>query len=278
MVFPPLPNFIFKKIQMLVLSGKGGVGKSTVTAELAISLAEKGNKVGVLDIDLTGPSLPELFGLKNHQIHQSSAGWIPVYTNDKKNLGVVSLGFLLGNNDEPVIWRGPKKNAMIKQFVNDVAWGELDYLLIDTPPGTSDEHISIVGYLKEYNPDGAVIVTTPQGISLIDVRREINFCKKVNLPILGLVENMSGFICPHCEGCTDIFSSGGGKNLAESLSIPYFGNIPLDPTLTTLIEKSNFVETFKLSNLFGVFSHVLDNFLIAIDRTHTNDVEMEKLN
>jgi Mrp family chromosome partitioning ATPase len=187
------------KHKLLVLSGKGGVGKSSVTAELALSLVRKGYRVGILDIDLTGPSMPEVLNLSGQKIHQSSNGWIPVYTDSTKKLGLVSLGFLLGKKDDPVIWRGPKKNAMIKQFVNDINWGELDYLIIDTPPGTSDEHISIAGYLKEYNPDGAVIVTTPQGVSLIDVRREINFCRKVGIRVLGLIENMSGFICPHCQ-------------------------------------------------------------------------------
>lgn len=145
-----------------------GVGKSTVTTQLALSLAAKGKRVGVLDIDLTGPSLPEMFGISKEQIHQSSKGWIPVYTDHTKTLGVVSVGFLLGNKDDPVIWRGPKKSAMIKQFVQDINWGPLDYLLIDTPPGTSDEHISIVGHLKEFKVDGAVLVTTPQAVSLSD--------------------------------------------------------------------------------------------------------------
>ncbi|KAJ3255979.1 Nucleotide-binding protein 2 [Boothiomyces macroporosus] len=242
---------------VLVLSGKGGVGKSTVTTQLALSLVDSGHKVGVLDIDLTGPSLPEMFGIQNSQIHQSSAGWIPVYTDSTQNLGVVSLGFLLTNKDDPVIWRGPKKNSMIKQFVNDIAWGELDYLLIDTPPGTSDEHISIAGYLKEHEPDGAVIVTTPQGISLIDVRREINFCKKVGIPILGLVENMSGFICPHCEECTALFSTGGGEQLANDLGIEFYGRVPIDPSLTSLMEKEKFSDSFRKSNLYSKFQDIV---------------------
>jgi Mrp family chromosome partitioning ATPase len=145
---------------ILVLSGKGGVGKSTVTTELALTWGSLGYKVGVLDIDLTGPSLPRMFGLAQ-DICQSPNGWIPVYTDDSQRIGVVSIAFLLKNKDDAVIWRGPKKNAMIKQFVHDVAWGELDILLIDTPPGTSDEHISIVEFLNAYNPK-CIIVTTPQ--------------------------------------------------------------------------------------------------------------------
>ncbi|KAJ3301200.1 Nucleotide-binding protein 2 [Kappamyces sp. JEL0829] len=249
---------------VLVLSGKGGVGKSTVTTELAVSLAKLGKRVplivqGVLDIDLTGPSLPEMFGLGSEQIHQSSEGWVPVYTDASMNLGVVSVGFLLGNKTDPVIWRGPKKSAMIKQFVEDISWGPLDYLLIDTPPGTSDEHISIVGHLKQFKVDGAVVVTTPQGVSLADVRREINFCKKVSLPILGLVENMSGFICPHCAECTALFSTGGGEALATELSIPFMGRVAIDPALTTLMETYKFPEAFSQSQLFEPFQEIVRN-------------------
>jgi Mrp family chromosome partitioning ATPase len=164
---------------LLVLSGKGGVGKSSVAAQLSLSLVND-YKVGILDIDLTGPSIPKLFGMENEKIHQSSSGWVPVYSNETCNLGIISVGFLLNSNQDAVIWRGPKKTAMIKQFVNDVDWQALDYLIIDTPPGTSDEHIAIMGFLKGFKGNvGAVIVTTPQAVSLQDVKREINFCKKV---------------------------------------------------------------------------------------------------
>ncbi|ORZ14088.1 P-loop containing nucleoside triphosphate hydrolase protein [Absidia repens] len=183
---------------VLVLSGKGGVGKSSVTTQLALGLVDQGYKVGVLDIDLTGPSIPRMLGLDGKKVHQASQGWVPVYADEKQRLSCMSIGFLLTNKNDSVVWRGPKKNAMIKQFLQDVYWGDLDYLLIDTPPGTSDEHIGVVEYLKEFNPDGAVIVTTPQGVAIADVRKELSFCRKVKLPILGVVENMSGYICPHC--------------------------------------------------------------------------------
>lgn len=226
------------KHKVLVLSGKGGVGKSTFSSQLALSLAleehqvaklhsfystttttvptqavvdamdlsndddENSNasvtQVGVLDIDFCGPSIPRMFGLEGQVLHQSYLGWEPAYYKD--NLAVVSIGFMLPNSDDAVIWRGPKKNSLIKQFLKDVYWGDtLDYLVIDTPPGTSDEHITIVNYLKDANMDGAIIITTPQDVACIDVRREINFCKKVNIPILGVVENMSGFVCPKCK-------------------------------------------------------------------------------
>eukprot|EP00842_Homolaphlyctis_polyrhiza_P001188 jgi/Hompol1/206/HPOL_004396-RA len=246
---------------ILVLSGKGGVGKTTVTTELALALADAGKRVGVLDIDLTGPSIPEMFGLGGMQVHQSSAGWIPVYTDASQKLGVMSLGFLLPNKDDAVIWRGPKKNAMIKQFLSDVAWGDIDYLVIDTPPGTSDEHISIAEFLKEHNPDGAVIVTTPQAVSLADVRKEISFCRKVGINILGLIENMSGFVCPHCAECSDLFSKGGGEQLAIDQSITFLGRIPIDPQLTTLIETTRFADQFRASPLHTVFADVVRKLL-----------------
>jgi Mrp family chromosome partitioning ATPase len=164
------------KHKILVLSGKGGVGKSTFAAQLAFSLAMEGKQVGLLDIDICGPSIPRMLGLVGHEVHQSASGWSPVYVQD--NLAVMSVGFMLPSKDDAVIWRGPRKNGLIKQFLTDVVWSELDYLIVDTPPGTSDEHISIVQYLKSCNVDGAVIVTTPQEVSMADVRKEINFCRK----------------------------------------------------------------------------------------------------
>ncbi|EFN55480.1 hypothetical protein CHLNCDRAFT_23038 [Chlorella variabilis] len=177
---------------VLVLSGKGGVGKSTFSAQLAFALAARGLEVGLLDIDICGPSVPKMLGLEGEEIHQSGAGWSPVY----ENLGVMSIGFMLPNPDDAVIWRGPRKNGLIKQFLKDVHWGPCDYLVIDSPPGTSDEHISIAQFLKEARVDGAVVVTTPQQVSIIDVRKEINFCKKTGIPVLGVVENMSGLRQP----------------------------------------------------------------------------------
>lgn len=179
---------------ILVLSGKGGVGKSTVSAQIAFTLASMNKQVGLLDVDICGPSIPRMLGLVGHEVHQSASGWSPVYVED--NLGVMSIGFMLPSNDDAIIWRGPRKNGLIKQFLTDVDWGQLDYLIIDTPPGTSDEHISIVQYLKSANVDGAIIVTTPQEVAMADVRKEINFCKKTGINILGLVENMSGISLP----------------------------------------------------------------------------------
>ncbi|XP_030750994.1 cytosolic Fe-S cluster assembly factor NUBP2 homolog [Sitophilus oryzae] len=223
---------------ILVLSGKGGVGKSTVSTQLALTLVEKGYKVGLLDVDLCGPSIPYLLQLEGNDVHQSDSGWVPVYTDEKQNLAVMSIGFLLNNRNNAVVWRGPKKTSMVKQFLTDVCWGKLDYLIIDTPPGTSDEHITVMENLKNIKCDGAIIVTTPQQVSIEDVRKEITFCKKTGIPILGLVENMSGFVCPSCTECTNIFSKGGGEALAQLSNITLLGSLPIDPRVGGLLGKA----------------------------------------
>ncbi|CAM5178915.1 unnamed protein product [Eretmochelys imbricata] len=220
------------KHKILVLSGKGGVGKSTFSAHLAHGLAEDETKqVALLDIDICGPSIPKIMGIEGEQVHQSGSGWSPVYVEE--NLCVMSVGFLLSGPDDAVIWRGPKKNGMIKQFLRDVDWGEIDYLIVDTPPGTSDEHLSIVQYLSSSHIDGAVIITTPQEISLQDVRKEINFCHKVKLPIIGVVENMSGFVCPKCKIESQIFppTTGGAEKMCQNLNISLLGKVPLEPQI-----------------------------------------------
>ncbi|XP_055906145.1 cytosolic Fe-S cluster assembly factor NUBP2 homolog [Eupeodes corollae] len=219
---------------ILVLSGKGGVGKSTVSTQLALALKEHGLKVGLLDIDLCGPSVPYLLGLEGKEIYQCDEGWVPIYSSEDKMLSVMSIGFLLKNRNDAVIWRGPKKTMMIKQFLTDVKWDDLDYLIIDTPPGTSDEHITVMECMKEVKCDGAIIVTTPQQVALDDVRKEITFCKKTNINILGIIENMSGFICPHCTTCTNIFSSNGGVELAKFANVPHLGTLPIDPRVGVL--------------------------------------------
>mmetsp|Transcript_44268 Transcript_44268/g.87356 ORF Transcript_44268/g.87356 Transcript_44268/m.87356 type:complete len:407 (-) Transcript_44268:485-1705(-) len=206
------------KNKILVLSGKGGVGKSTVSAQLAWKLAEMGHEVGLLDIDICGPSLPKMMGVNGQEVHRSAEGWSPVFANER--LAVMSIGFLLPGEDDAIIWRGPKKNGLIRQFLTDVAWGELDYLIVDTPPGTSDEHLSIVTYLKGAKIDGAVVVTTPQEVALQDVRKEINFCKKVGIDVLGVIENMSGGVF--------VASTGGAKGMADKMGVPFAGGIPLE--------------------------------------------------
>lgn len=230
-----------------VLSGKGGVGKSSVTTQLALSLALAGHSVGILDIDLTGPSIPRMLSIESSKVTQVPGGWAPVCvqaadTNTGTgSLYAMSLGFLLPQRGDAVVWRGPKKTAMIRQFFKDVLWPEIDYLLIDTPPGTSDEHISLAETLqRDARPgqvSGAVVVTTPQAVSTADVRKELNFCAKTNINVLGVVENMSGFVCPHCSECTDIFGSGGGKAMAEEFKVPFLGAVPMDAQFITLVEE-----------------------------------------
>ncbi|XP_076682909.1 NUBP iron-sulfur cluster assembly factor 1 isoform X1 [Andrena cerasifolii] len=222
------------KNKILVLSGKGGVGKSTVTALVSRCLAAKDPdvNVAVLDIDICGPSQPRVLGALGEQVHQSGSGWSPVYIED--NLSLMSIGFLLSSPSDAVIWRGPKKNGMIRQFLSDVDWGNLDYLIMDTPPGTSDEHLSATSYLKDAVITGAIIVTTPQQVALLDVRKEIDFCRKVNVPILGVIENMSIFVCPNCKDSVEIFpasTGGGGRGMAKDLDVDFLGSLPLDPRL-----------------------------------------------
>lgn len=199
--------------------------------------------MGILDVDICGPSVPLLLGLEGRDIMQCSEGWVPVFADQEQRLAVMSIGFLLKGRDDAVIFRGPKKTAMIRQFLQDVYWGELDYLVVDCPPGTSDEHISMLENLRDCHPDGAVLVTTPQAVALDDVRKEISFCRKSSLNVLGLIENMSGFVCPHCDECTPIFSAGGGARLSEEFGIPFLGTIPIYPDLGTLTaEGKNFTQ------------------------------------
>ena len=216
-------NLAHIKNKILVMSGKGGVGKSTVAVNIAKGLANRGFKTGLLDVDLHGPSVPRMLGLFGLATANQEA-IIPMAVGD--NLKVVSIEVLTDQKDQAVIWRGPLKIGVIRQFVADVEWGDLDYLVIDSPPGTGDEPLSVVQTIPDAK---AVLVTTPQEISLADVRKSISFCKQVNLEMLGLVENMSGLICPHCGKSIDLFHSGGGLGLAELNEIPFLGAVPLDP-------------------------------------------------
>ncbi|EMR08776.1 hypothetical protein PNEG_02946 [Pneumocystis murina B123] len=231
--------------KILILSGKGGVGKSMFTAQLAWCLSTDKKQVGILDIDLCGPSIPTIMGCNTERIHSSGSGWTPVYITD--NISVMSIGFMLPSEEDAVIWRGTKKNGLIKQFLKDVEWSDLDYLLIDTPPGTSDEHMSIVQFLKENGIDGAILITTPQEVSLLDVRKEVNFCRKIGLPILGIVENMSIFICPHCHNSSHIFkaNTGGAYAFSKEMDINFLGEIPLDPKMRNACDEGlNFMEEY----------------------------------
>ncbi|KIX09772.1 uncharacterized protein Z518_00853 [Rhinocladiella mackenziei CBS 650.93] len=271
---------------LLILSGKGGVGKSSITLQLALSLTQHGHHVGILDIDLTGPSIPRLLNLEDKKVTQAPGGWLPVKVHDARegelsdrtngqptpqstsslkrgSLHALSLAFLLPSRSSAVIWRGPKKTAMIRQFVSDVLWPpNTDYLLIDTPPGTSDEHIAIVEELHKLAANvrpptaangngppleadtrpklsGAVVVTTPQAISTADVRKELNFCVKTQIPVLGVIENMAGYMCPCCGEISNIFSKGGGEIMAREANVPFLGSVPIDTGFGAMVEGVN---------------------------------------
>lgn len=246
---------------ILVLAGKGGVGKSSVSTQLALNLASSAPnvKVGILDVDLTGPSIPRMFGVDDKGVHQSSDGWVPVYADGSNaRLACMSVGFLLKNKGDSVVWRGPKKNGMIRQFLSDVRWGELDYLVIDTPPGscnscwthelecqvddsifvgTSDEHLSLMEHLAGVHSRlSAVIVTTPQAVALMDAMKCLSFTRAVNLPVLGLIENMSGYVCPCCGEISNVFSTGGGAEMARKEELKFLGALPVDTDLVSALD------------------------------------------
>jgi Mrp family chromosome partitioning ATPase len=220
--------------KILVLSGKGGVGKSTVAVHLAVSLSRAGKRVGLLDVDLHGPSVPKMLRLEDRSVRVEGDALVPLQVGGLK---VMSLGFLLQGRDEPVIWRGPMKMGAIRQFLKDVAWGDLDYLVVDSPPGTGDEPLSVCQLLE--GADGAVVVTTPQDVATADVRRSIGFCRALKLPVLGVVENMSGFACPGCGRTTEIFKAGGGEAMARETGVPFLGRVPLDPAVGDACDRGN---------------------------------------
>jgi Mrp family chromosome partitioning ATPase len=212
--------------KIVVLSGKGGVGKSTVAVNLAVALCLSGCKAGLLDIDVHGPSIPTMLGLEGQMVKGSDGEILPLELNGLK---VLSLGFFIRDPDNAVIWRGPMKMKVIKQFLMDTAWGDLDFLIIDSPPGTGDEPLSLCQLIGKL--DGAIVVTTPQKVAIMDVRKSISFCHSLEVPVLGVIENMSGFLCPHCGHVTSILLSGGGHRLAEEMKVPFLGSIPIDPAI-----------------------------------------------
>ena len=213
------------KHTIVIMSGKGGVGKTTVAVNLAFSLSLSGAKVGLLDVDINGPNVPKMLGIEEEKLGGMENSIEPVKVSDR--LTVVSMAFLLQDRDTPVIWRGPLKMQVIRQFLGEVEWGELDYLIIDLPPGTGDEPLSIAQLIKENS--GAVIVTTPQDVALLDSRKAVNFARALKMPIIGILENMSGFTCPHCNKKIDLFKVGGGEIAAREMGVPFLGGVPIDP-------------------------------------------------
>lgn len=226
------------KRKIMIMSGKGGVGKSTVAANLAIGLALRGYRVGLLDCDIHGPTIPTIFGLESERPNVNEEGIIPIQV--LPNLSVMSVGFLLENKDSPVIWRGPAKMGAIKQFLEEVSWGELDFLLIDLPPGTGDEPLSVAQLIP--NCDGSVLVTTPQDVALISVRKSIKFSEKLKVPIIGLVDNMHGLICPHCDKTIEVFGTGGVEKASKDFNIPILARLPIEPKIAEMEDKGTIVQ------------------------------------
>jgi Mrp family chromosome partitioning ATPase len=246
------------KHKIIVLSGKGGVGKSTVATNIAIALSQKGKKVGLIDVDIHGPSIPKMLGLEGAPLKGSEEGMLPVdYSEDLK---VISVGFILRKESDAIIWRAPLKHSMIRQFLRDIRWGELDYLIIDSPPGTGDEPLSVIQLLED--ADGAIVVTTPQDVALTDVRKAITFCRQVQLPVIGVVENMSGFVCPYCQKTVDIFKSGGGEKLASEMNVPFLGRIPLEPKIVETGDSGKpFSQYYKETEAAKAFEAVIEPLL-----------------
>jgi ATP-binding protein involved in chromosome partitioning len=217
------------KHKIAIISGKGGVGKSTVTVNLAMAFAihNQARKVGILDADITGPSVPKILGLHGQRFQVGPPGVFPV--RGTLGIKVASMDFLLESDESPVIWRGPLKMGAIRQFLSDILWGELDFLFIDLPPGTGDEPLSVMQLIPEM--DGTVIVTLPSEVSEIVVKKAVSFSRQLNIPVIGVIENMSGYICPKCGTSVNIFKEGGGQKLAEDLDVPFLGRIPIDPQI-----------------------------------------------
>ena len=256
--------------KVFVLSGKGGVGKSTVAVNLAASLAARGYETGILDIDIHGPNVSKMLGLEGWTLSSGGReGKISPF-RPFPHLKVISMAGLLPDSDSPVIWRGPLKMAAIRQFLQDVAWGDLDFLVVDSPPGTGDEPLSIAQLIPD--ADGAVIVTTPQEVALLDSRKCVNFAKKLNLPVLGIVENMSGMQCPHCDGFIPLFSQGGGKTAAEELDVPFLGALPIAADMVECCDKGQpYVLSKEKNPLKDAFEEIVKRLLEAMERKKVPD-------
>jgi ATP-binding protein involved in chromosome partitioning len=243
------------KHKIAIISGKGGVGKSTITVNLATAFALKGNRVGILDADIHGPSVPRLLGLEGKQVETTAMGALPVVGPLK--MEVMSIDFFMAEQT-PTIWRGPLKMRAIRQLLGEVVWSNLDFLFIDLPPGTGDEPLSIAQLLPEL--DGVVIVTMPSELSSSIVKKAVTFSRRLNLPIIGVVENMSGFVCPHCNEKIEIFRSGGGKKMAQEEGVPFLGSIPLDPKVGADSDKgAPFIISHKDSAATKAFMEIVDN-------------------
>ena len=261
------------KHKIAVISGKGGVGKSTVTVNLAAAFAMHGHadRVGILDADIHGPSVPKIIGLTGQRLQAGPPGIFPA--TGPLGIKVISMEFLLPDENAPVIWRGPLKMVAIRQFLSDIVWGDLGFLLIDLPPGTGDEPLSVAQLLPEM--DGVVIVTIPSEVSQIVVKKAVTFARKLSLPIIGIVENMSGFVCPKCGAKIDIFRSGGGKKISEELGTPFLGSVPIDPKVCEDSDKGRpFIMEHSDSPASKAFMEIVKR-IEAFLKAEKNDPKME---
>lgn len=249
--------------KVAIISGKGGVGKSTVAVNLAIAFALNGYRVGILDADIHGPSIPKMLGLSGNRLEVGPPGIFPAV--GPFDIRVVSMNFLLPDENTPVIWRGPLKMTAIRQFLSDIVWGELNLLLIDLPPGTGDEPLSVAQLLPEM--DGVIIVTIPSEVSQIVVKKAVNFAKTLGLPIIGVIENMSGFVCPNCGARVDIFQSGGGERIADEMGIPFLGKIPIDQKICENSDKGKpFIAEYRNSPASRAFMEIVRKIEDFLDR------------
>jgi len=243
------------KHKIMVMSGKGGVGKTTVAANLAFALGMRGLDVGLMDADIHGPDIPKILGIEDKRPEASGGKISPILVTPR--LKTMSIGFLLPNRDSAIIWRGPMKMNAIRQFLSDVDWGELDYMVIDLPPGTGDEPLSVAQLIK--NVDGTIIVTTPQDLALLDSRKAVNFSGVLKVPVIGIIENMSGFVCPYCGKEINIFKYGGGERSARELGVPFLGRVPLDPKMVEAADSGTPFVLQKESKVREAFEQIVEN-------------------
>jgi len=249
------------KNKIIVMSGKGGVGKTTVAVNLAYGLALKGYKTGILDVDIHGPNIAKMLGVEGKRLGSSHSGMEPVEVI--QNLKAISIALLIEDPDKPIIWRGPLKMQTIKQFLSDVNWGDLDYLIIDAPPGTGDEPLSVCQLISDIN--GAIIVTTPQDVAILDSRKSVQFAKELKMPVIGIIENMSGFQCPHCQKEIDLFGSGGGEKAANDFDVPFLGRLPMDPSLIKLGDRGKpFIQSLDDTNAKINMNQIIDKIQCKI--------------
>ncbi len=247
------------KNKLIVISGKGGVGKTTVAVNLAYGLALRGKKTGILDVDIHGPNIAKMLGIEKAKLMSSDSGIEPVKVLD--NLKAISLALMIRDQDQPIIWRGPLKMITIKQLLADVNWGELDYLIVDSPPGTGDEPLSVCQLIPDLN--GAVIVTTPQEVAILDSRKSVGFAKQLKIPFVGIIENMSGFVCPHCQKEIELFGRGGGEKAALDLAVPFLGSIPIEPDIVKSGDSGRpFIHFREETTTAKIMSEIIDKITV----------------